>query len=150
MQSSRKSDYSVQKLKASAIFTSLQSLIDEIKLSLNVTPHSVGYIEPGHGLKGKQRWLTNDQDLTAMYAVYEKKLEVLLWCQCVYENMKGKQPAKKRSREDDSAEPTSTSKKSMIMQKIEVVEEIVKKLQEKTWLLIECGAIQCMGTHDTY
>ena len=28
---------------------------------------SLGYVEPGHGAKGKQRWLITDADVTDMY-----------------------------------------------------------------------------------
>lgn len=39
-----------------------------------------GYIEPGHGVKGKQRWLMNNEDVADMYTVHEGKKEILLWC----------------------------------------------------------------------
>ena len=32
-----------------------------------------GYIIPGHGLKGKQEWITEDGDLENMYEVFCKK-----------------------------------------------------------------------------
>ena len=40
----------------------------------------IGYVEPGHGWRGKQRWITADEDLRAMYDEYRGKKEVLLWC----------------------------------------------------------------------
>ena len=82
MKTSRKSDYTVQKLKSSVVFATLDALLDEIKTSLNICPLQIGYIEPGHGLKGKQRWLIDDGDLTDMYCIYERKREITLWCQC--------------------------------------------------------------------
>ena len=33
----------------------------------------VGYMDPGHGWKGKQRWITCDEDLKDMYKVYSSK-----------------------------------------------------------------------------
>ena len=40
-----------------------------------------GYYEPGHGTKGKKRWLTCDEDMEDMKELYtKKKIEVLLWC----------------------------------------------------------------------
>ena len=137
MKSSRKSEYSVQKLKSSGIFGTIEDLIQEIKASLNVTPVNVGYIEPGHGLKGKQRWLINDDDLDDMYCIYERKKEVILWCHCVCASASAskcstpKRVKKKRSRENDSDETTNPSKKATIMNKILEVEEIVKELQER-------------------
>ena len=138
MKSSRKSEYSVEKLASTATFTTLQQLLGEIKVSLNVTPNQVGYIEPGHGLKGKQRWLTSDADLTEMYTIYDKKKEILLWCQCFHG--KNKPNPKKRGREDGADDErmlsTSSSKKADIKKKIEDVEVIVKELEEKNSALL--------------
>ena len=39
----------------------------------------LGYIEPGHGLRGKQRWISSDEDLRDMYRMHSTK-EILLWC----------------------------------------------------------------------
>lgn len=129
---SRKSDYTLEKLKSSVVFTKLESLLDEIKLSFDVQPLHVGYIEPGHGIKGRQRWLKTDDDLTEMYSVFTKKKEVILWCQCVCERAIKKPQAKKRTRnESDCNEPASTSKKTTIMNKILEVEVILKELQKK-------------------
>jgi hypothetical protein len=33
----------------------------------NFADTELGYIEPGHGLKGKKQWLNNDDDLKDMY-----------------------------------------------------------------------------------
>ena len=33
----------------------------------------MGYIEPGHGAKGRQRWLHDDSDLTDLYQLYKGK-----------------------------------------------------------------------------
>ena len=44
-----------------------------------ISLESVGYIEPGHGAKGKQRWLTSIDDLKDMYRVHKGKTEILLW-----------------------------------------------------------------------
>lgn len=40
----------------------------------------LGYIQPGHGVKGKQQWLVEDVDLDEMYTLFEKKQEIALWC----------------------------------------------------------------------
>ena len=39
----------------------------------------IGYIEAGHGTRGKQRWLTTDEDLMDMYSHYSSRGEILLW-----------------------------------------------------------------------
>ena len=40
---------------------------------------SFGYVEPGHGAKGKHQKLMTIEDLRNMYKVYEGRKEILLW-----------------------------------------------------------------------
>ena len=62
----------------------------------------LGYIEPGHGLKGKTQWLTGDDDLTEMYAKYGKH-DVLLWCFKAMDDQQGSCLPKKRKAAGDTA-----------------------------------------------
>ena len=39
-----------------------------------------GYMEPGHGLKGRKRWIHVDDDLRDMYAAYGTRKEVVICC----------------------------------------------------------------------
>ena len=41
---------------------------------------TIGYIEPGHGMRGKQQWLTSDENLSDMYHTFAGKNEIILWC----------------------------------------------------------------------
>ena len=45
--------------------------------NVSVPIDSLGYVEPGHGAKGKQRWLITDADIADMY---KGKKEILLRC----------------------------------------------------------------------
>lgn len=45
-----------------------------------VESFEVGYIKPGHGLKGKLITLSDDEDLSDMYVVHRRKSEIVLWC----------------------------------------------------------------------
>ena len=38
-----------------------------------------GYIEPGHGVKGRQKRLMSNDDIADMYAFHDGKKEILLW-----------------------------------------------------------------------
>lgn len=73
-----KRDYNIHKLKATRFDT-----VDELKDCLSGTLPcgftQLGYIEPGHGLKGKTQWIVEDDDLVEMYAKY-RKYDILLWC----------------------------------------------------------------------
>ena len=80
----KKSDYVVRKLPATKKFTCVEELQSDL-LSLFEDElfgqvSQVGYIEPGHGLRGKQCWLIKSEDWCDMYTSYEKKREILLWC----------------------------------------------------------------------
>ena len=46
----------------------------------DISPAAYGYVEPGHGAKGKKRWITSEADLKEMYLAYGGKKEILLWC----------------------------------------------------------------------
>ena len=68
----QKSDYTVKRLPFRTRFCSVEELRQELKQCLGVSPSQIGYIEPGHGLKGKQRWLANTDDIEEMYSCFER------------------------------------------------------------------------------
>ena len=39
----------------------------------------LGYIEPGHGMKGRKQWLNTDSDVDVMYEQHAGKRNILLW-----------------------------------------------------------------------
>ena len=39
-----------------------------------------GYVEPGHGWKGKQVWLNTNDDLRELYSLCGKLKNLLIWC----------------------------------------------------------------------
>ena len=134
MKTVRKSDYSVHKLLNKPKFSSLVALHNEITSSLHVEPLQVGYIVPGHGLKGKQEWINEDSDLKSMYDVYSKRknCDIILWCQCVTEESTiAPKQSQKRSHTTEGTASTSTSKRVAGLEKIAQIQEIVSQLQEK-------------------
>ena len=86
-----------------------------------------GYIEPGHGVKGKQRWLMSDEDVVDMYTIHDGKKEILLWCYS--------QDSSKRPRSPDNADEGSTSQKrsryNKQVDKMREVDEIEDDLRSK-------------------
>lgn len=40
----------------------------------------MGYIEAGHGVKGRKVWLFDDVNLRQMYECNKSKKNILLWC----------------------------------------------------------------------
>jgi hypothetical protein len=113
----------------------------------------IGYIEPGHGFKGKKVWLLNDSDLKAMYKAHEGKKTINLWCYTEQARTKGK----KRSRSPcgDSGEKGGNYE-SHCTKKMAAVNQIFEELRSKhkeryspeqlrAWShLVE------MGKHDSY
>ena len=48
-------------------FTSIEDIKDKLSELLKCKVAEIGYIEPGHGLKGKQQTLIDDDDIDEMY-----------------------------------------------------------------------------------
>ena len=84
----KKSDYSVRKWRdaQSVRFESVNALKYRLKQNFSDILGDVkedeiemGFIEPGHGAKGKQHWIVDDDDLRHMYKTYEGKKDIMLW-----------------------------------------------------------------------
>ena len=74
----RKSDYTMHKIKANK-FKTIDELTDQLSKQLPCKFTQFGYIEPGHGLKGKTQWITDDDDLTNMHMKCGRR-GIILWC----------------------------------------------------------------------
>ena len=133
MNPQKKSEYRIRKWRMKHKFSSVAQLalklieaFDELH-PVDEKGLSMGYVEPGHGYKGKQRWLCSDEDLHEMYSVYSGKKEILMWC-----FLPGKRS--KRSQPSDQSGASST-KRSKIAEsntkKLSEVQEIVTILQSK-------------------
>ena len=91
MNKAKKKEYIVEKLSATTPFGSLESIKTALK-ELDHIVGNIGYIEPGRGLKGKQKWLLDDSDVSQMYAVHKNKREVMLYA-FVDHQVKGGNPS---------------------------------------------------------
>ena len=40
----------------------------------------MGYVEPGHGMRGKKVWLFTDEEVNNMYEKHQGKPGICLWC----------------------------------------------------------------------
>ena len=91
----------------------------------------VGYIQPGHGCRGRQRWIITEEDVQEMYRDYYGKGEILLWCymsnkkEAEDANRATCTPPSKRSRSVSKSTPTES-----VAQKLTEVDEIVSELQD--------------------
>ena len=77
----KKSDFEVLNMRSKAVYTTVDELkhqiLSEFSGKVGDPIQQVGYIEPGHGLRGKQRWLSSIDDLRAMYSMHKTR-EILL------------------------------------------------------------------------
>ena len=131
MNQGRKSEYTIEKLNFIHRFTTMAEMKRSLSSYLKFEVDNFGYIEPGHGLKGRQQWVVQDDDLKQMYRSYSKRSEILLWC---IRPSTGTQTQRKRGRSEssDEARPASSERvKRSCSQKIKDVEDIIQQLREK-------------------
>ena len=121
----------MKKLPLKKRFVSLAELKQKVEDEVGLfEKDEIGYMEPGHGKKGKKRELEDDQDLQEMYAHFKTGCDVLLWC---YGNVGQPAPvsaSKSRKRIRDGQSSTAPpSKRDSITKSISNVESIVKQLK---------------------
>ena len=84
--SEKKSDNIVHKWRDAAY--KRYEMVDDIKVGLAKWTNlelskeldlAIGYIEPGHGAKDRERWLHDDSDLIDLYQLHKGKKEIMLW-----------------------------------------------------------------------
>ncbi len=131
----KKTDYVIQTLRFADRFGSLEhlkkTLVESCRDKVPSDIEQLGYIEPGHGSKGKLRWLLNDQDIEDMYKVYLRKREILLWCSAREENERAKKRTHSPVSTSKSNKQPRTTKYGEYRDKMTEVESIEEKLCEK-------------------
>ena len=141
----RKSTYDVQKFRVSMKFRNVSVIKEELVHSfpdrLTKTPDQVGYIQPGHGVRGKQRWLSSDQDLDDMYSEYLGKKEIILW---TYLSLADDTPTSNCSTSPDDSSPLPKTKRprseatsSTLSEGYEIVQDLKRIHDDKSIYTIE-------------
>ena len=153
MNPSKKSDFEVLVMKAKERFDSIQSIRSKVECEFKDKVgklKQIGYTEPGHGLRGKQRWLSSDDDLCTMYETYQGIQEVLLWC--FGENKGTKRLLEDQSNENSGAQkiPRTTNYSGHVDTMIDVheIEQDLKKSkftdpQYRAWANLINGSVRC-------
>lgn len=91
----------------------------------------VGYIQSGHGCRGKQRWIVSEEDIEEMYKDYNGKGEILLWCYTNNKEAENADIATPPSKHPRSAsKPTPKTSTESVAQKLTEVDEIVSELKD--------------------
>ena len=103
-------------LGKSKIYRSIASLRVFISKNLHNVDVEMGYVEPGHSMKGRKVWLFTDEDVNKMYERYQGKPTIRLWC---YTCTLKKEPS------------TSAKTGSKYEEKQSEVDEVYEELQKK-------------------
>ena len=135
----KKADYSLRKFRVSCRFTTVLNLQKSLSecyptfISCDAVDIEVGYITPGHGARGKQRWICDDIDLTDMYKEYKGKKEIVVWFYSSNNSEGETSKGKKRTHSPGETESIKQPKfrSTAQIEKMEEVDEILKKLKEK-------------------
>ena len=90
-----------------------------------------GYIEPGHGLKGKKEWISDDEDVKEFLEKYRKKKtkEFTLWCYSQGPSQCKEKRGSKRSRSPTSKPGSSRYEAHVVT--MTKVNEIFKEIHGK-------------------
>ena len=104
----------------------VKEIFKEFKDSLEIVACQIGYIEPGHGLKGKQRWLSDEEDIEAMYASFKARREIVMWCLPASDSSVNKKIYSNEKENKGNLGPPP-QKKSAVAQKINEVEDIISE-----------------------
>ena len=127
----KKSEYRVHNVRDCSKFVNKEQLEGFVKLTFKEYQLlCMGYVEPGHGWKGKQRWLNSDNDIVELYRTYQEKTkDILLWCHLPSTQKSRKRSAKQKPSSD---EPQSKRSQSIINdEKTSEANKIFKSLSEK-------------------
>ena len=74
----KKSDFAVEKIEAAGKFTSVTELKEELSEVLEYSVQIIGYISPGHRVKGKMQDLVDCKDLDEMYVLWKAKGDIIM------------------------------------------------------------------------
>lgn len=105
-------------------FTTVEELNKTVSEFLKSSVSQIGYIIPGHGMKGKTTVIRQDSDLKTMYAIFYSKRDIVLCC--IGELRDNLVSGRKHSNTDVASLPKAKSAKIMTD-----VREIIEKLRSK-------------------
>ena len=156
MNPKRRTSFYVHNMTTTQKFLSKEETMDVLCKELGSKVEMVGFLSPGHGLKGKHNVLNSDSDLAQMYEEYRlKRCVIRLWCLCETKDNAVAVDTKKCGRESEEGEPLSSAKRSTCQQRMPAIEDIIDKLHEKheefsIEKLNAWGHMIHMGKHASY
>lgn len=134
----KKTDFSLRRFRVSTRFRTVQSLRKALYeyfpayLTGRSDDTQMGYISPGHGVRGRQQWISDDMDIEDMYKEYQGKKEITLWFYANTPSEEQTKKGKKRSHSPGTDESTKRACRTAVhSQKMEEVEEVLDELKKK-------------------
>ena len=133
----KKTNFSLRRFRVSTRFKTVQSLRKALyeHFPTYSTDHSANTemdISPGHGVRGRQQWISDDIDIEDMYKEYKGKKEITLW---FYANAHSEEQTKKGKKQSHSPGTDESTKRACRTaahpQKMEEVEEVLEELKDK-------------------
>ena len=113
----KKSEYRVHNVRDCSKFVNMEQLEGFVKSTFKEYQNydsvlCMGYVEPGHGWKGKQQWVNSDNDVVELYRTYQEKTkDILLWCHLPSTQKSRKRSAKQKPSSDEPQSKRSQSKR---------------------------------------
>jgi hypothetical protein len=137
--SSRKKEYRM--VKADQFAPEVIGLNELKTLVLSTFPDDVplphkdklefGYVEPGHGLKGKKEWILDEDDVKAFLDKYRGKInkEFTLWCYS--RGPESNKPSKRPRSPTTKSSRQGSSRYDAHIEKMAEVDKVYEKIHEK-------------------
>lgn len=122
---SKKSDFRVYNIRDIPKFVGVGELESLIKKRFEEFSDyegtlCMGFVQPGHGWKGKQHWINDEADLEDMYSL-SKKNNIMIWCH---------QKSQKRSRSSSKSTEEPATKRAKCIESNEAKITDAKKTYE--------------------
>ena len=121
---------SIEKLRFSDRYSTIHQLKQSLGSVISNKIQEIGYIEPGHGTKGKKHWIVGDEDLTELYGRYQKSRDILLWCRISTEESDQR---KRTSQSVDATKSKKTSGTDEILNNVLTTVQKLKGLHESVY-----------------
>ena len=118
-------DWESVSVKFSDVYVMKNQLSVDFAEYIQETEFTFGYIQPGHGAKGKQKSLEERDDLTTMYELYSKRKQIVLWLKVA----KTKRPLKVD--DTSSKKQCRTTNHGSHLEKISEVQAIFEDLEKR-------------------
>ena len=135
-----KSGVEVRKWNIDFAFTDISEmkhqLLEDVCACADGEELTFGYLQPGHGTKGRQVPLLNSSDLSNMYSAHDGRKQIILWVKISKKKVTPPPPKRQRTTlvsesSNKASNAAGSSRFSAQQQKMTELEAIVNELSER-------------------